>query len=294
MKLLVCILACFGFACSICAIVHAQGCICDGQLTARFHDGDGDPLSWTYAEYLVLPGNGQHPARICYLREVENRTDNEVRDIHWPIAGYFRRFLQKGVKRSCPEVDGDPKPEPTMGGLFFGPSSQSYDTTVIEPKEGWRNQFAAGSSIREHQAIRNQFDLDNRGPEERGNPGVLTLWSTAKAGTETGSITVGYDLTNESDRDVKIRIDVFATDQMLKDMPIIGNPISIPARGHRTFKSVISGEVVSRVGEIVIIDTSQKNFVIDIAGLYTAKNANNKPKYKNLEPDGVGGGWMQR
>jgi hypothetical protein len=292
MKLLVSILACFCFASSMSAIVYAQSCTCDGQLMRRFHDGDGDPLSWTYSGYLVLPGNGQHPVRICYLREVENNTDQEVRDIYWPIAGYFRRVLQKRAKRSCPEVDGDPKPDATTGGLFFGASSQSYDTTVIEPKDGWRSQYAGGQ-ITEYQAIRNQFDVDNQGPEEKLSPGVLTLWSTAKPGTESGTTIVGYDVTNESDKHVGIRINIPATDEMLKDMPIIGKPIWLPPRGHRTFKSVISGEVVSKIAEILIIDPD-KNFVIDIAGLYSAKNANNKAKYLRLDPEGVGGGWIQR
>ena len=207
------------------AVAHSQSCICDGKLIRRFHGGDADPLTWTYAAYLVSEGAGSHPADVCYLREVQNRSNADVRNIYWKVAGFARRLLRPGVKSSCVELEGDAKSTITSGKLFHGVSDQHYDTTVLEPKAGWETQEA--SAEEDYRTLKSQLTFDIQGDGYYA-PTRLTLWSSVRIDPDKKIALLTYEIDNESKSAISILVNAVATAQMQKDVPWFTSPCVIP------------------------------------------------------------------
>src|SRR5215471_1834013 len=69
------------------AVSDAQtpSCSCP-KGTPIYHNGGGDsrPLLWRYEAYRKTSATAQQKQVICYFKQVENRSSDEVRDIQWP------------------------------------------------------------------------------------------------------------------------------------------------------------------------------------------------------------------
>ena len=91
---------------------------------------------------------------------VYNFSDSPVVNVWWKIAGYARRMIpQHGKNSSCSLLPGELDPSPRPGPLYYGISSEHYDTTVRPPRDGWIQQAAAPSST-DMPLIRSTFDVN--------------------------------------------------------------------------------------------------------------------------------------
>jgi hypothetical protein len=117
---------------------HASGQCTEQTNDPVHHGGDDTLLLWSSlqrSEGIALPN--QLPT-YSYERKVENRSKEDVTDVSWPVAGYWRKVVPAG-KSLCdlvPLVGYLQVPSP-RGELHYGPSASSYHTTAYAPKDGW-------------------------------------------------------------------------------------------------------------------------------------------------------------
>ena len=128
-------------ATSICSVSYtrAQDCTCGGSaMNLPYGGGNGQPLKWLYAPYVLVSPPPPAQKLICYLKQVDNKGNDDVRDVRREVANFFRRVIPKNkATSSCPQIAGETKPAPTSGPLHLGASSEAYDTTVLQPQAGW-------------------------------------------------------------------------------------------------------------------------------------------------------------
>jgi len=112
--------------------------------------GDQQPLTWYSSVQLDHPGTVGQPTQYTYERGVKNHSKIEVTDIHWLIAGYFRKIIPPGI--ALPDrvsVPGDIQIPPPKGELYYGPGRTAYLTPAIyAPKDGWKSGTAIRSVSR--------------------------------------------------------------------------------------------------------------------------------------------------
>jgi hypothetical protein len=128
-------------------VIFAQ-CECTEQSREHIYRGGDDlHLSWYSLQRQEHDGDptGDPPPIFCYERKVQNRTDQEVTDIYWPIAGYQKKILPAQSLKCCCDstsVPGPIKQPLPQGPLYYGPGNSHYSTTVYQPRDGWQTRTA--------------------------------------------------------------------------------------------------------------------------------------------------------
>ena len=69
-------------------VAQTPDCNCPLQTTALYENfgGHADPLVWKFSAYQKALANPQQKQIICYVKHVENKSAQEVRDILWDVA----------------------------------------------------------------------------------------------------------------------------------------------------------------------------------------------------------------
>jgi hypothetical protein len=263
---------------SICgvSIALAQDCKCKGNpISAPYAGGNGQPLKWAYSPHLISAPPLPAPKLICYFKQVDNKGNTDVRDVRWEVANFFRRVVPKGVSSaSCPEMAGDTKPAPTNGPLYYGPSSEAYDTTVLQPKDGWSesaSNSADGSgtdAIRIADARLNSaltFYADDR--QGKPVPARLVFSSDAKASEGTSYFT--YFVANASEVPLGVFVNLSATPTVLETVPMLQRIFWIEPGEKRVFNAVARGRNSIERATIVVYDMNKNVSAIDSAAFYT-------------------------
>lgn len=72
------------------------------------------------------------------MRRVDNKSDRDVTDIFWKVAGFERDVVPKqdSICDATP-LEGEEKPHPE-GPLYYSTGPRFYDTTVYAPKGGFK------------------------------------------------------------------------------------------------------------------------------------------------------------
>jgi hypothetical protein len=113
-------------------------CSCTGKSTdAIYNGGDGQPLLWKSMQRLLQGGSPRNPL-YCYERQVENKSDRDVTDVFWKVAGFEKDLIpRKDFRCDASSLFGNLKhPDPT-GPLYYNVSSKPYGTTSYSPEGGY-------------------------------------------------------------------------------------------------------------------------------------------------------------
>jgi hypothetical protein len=262
-----------------CAHLHAQDCQCAGTpMGVPFSGGQGDPLKWTFR-----PNEVTHtPLLICYYKEVTNAGKADVRDVRWEIADFYRRIIRGGVARSgCPEIDGNPKPTPTNGPLYYG--SSHYDTTILEPEKGWGNgerpatQGNRGSIDGEisGKPIRTAFTVDVE--DESGKLATARLNFVSSVKTDGNKNFLTYSVENDSSVNLSVLVNLNATAPILEKIPMIQRSFTVSPGKLQTFTTVAEGKSSIEPAAIVVYDMRKQISAIESGGFYTVKGSKERP-----------------
>jgi hypothetical protein len=203
---------------------------------------------------------------------VDDKGDMDARDVRWEVASYYRRLIKKGsLSSACPEIEGGAKPAPTNGPLYFGPSSDGYDTTVVQPNNGWEtaatNEGSSGQSSSGNTATTQlSFDQDSEGGAVTTARIVFT--NSFKDGKEP---TISYSVENQSDMTFSVLVNLGASKMMLAKIPLVQRPLELPAHTRKDFVVSDEDKVTSESAEIVVYDARGRISAIDSGSFYTFK-----------------------
>lgn len=210
---------------------------------------------------------------VCYFKQVSNYGDTDVRDVRWEIASYFRRIIPKGASSaSCPELAGETKPNPTNGPLHFGPSADAYDTTVLQPKDGWESASNSSSDDRAVARIDDgklnaaiSFFVDDKGGKPM--PARLVLGSSAKS--DGGKSYFTYFVSNDSEATLAVLVNLSATSAVLEKVPMLQQMFWLEPGEKRVFDATADGPKSIERAAIVVYDRNKNVSAIDAAAFYT-------------------------
>jgi hypothetical protein len=249
------------------SFAHAQDCQCSGRASELFSGGDEAPLRWWFETAVVSPASSTSQIR-CYRRAVRNGSSDDVRDIRWEIA-YFYRYLipQHAIKSSCFEVPGDVKPSPSVGPLHFGVSSQVYDTTTREPAKGWQEASAdTGHQFGTELRTVFSFYVDNQNGDRQS--AKLLLSSRAIVNSDDKFATLVYELTNQSVVPLRVLINLPTTSELTKEAPFVEEPFFARPDSSYAFKIGVYRPVEAGISSVVIQDFNGRYVSLDVGGFY--------------------------
>jgi hypothetical protein len=251
-------------------------CTCDGDLLPpSFSGGDSAPLVWKYAPYMQSLGSGKDEKLICYLKVVSNHGNSDVRSVRWEVANFFRRIIpNKQARSTCPSVAGETKPAPTNGKLYFGVSSNGYDTTIVEPKHGWGDTADNSNLAPLHNTI--TFDVEDG---DKTSFAKVTLESSVKRADK--GVYLNYGAHNDSDAQVFIQVNLPVTKAMIEKVPLFTGLWMRP-QDHQQFEVFVEGQPLSQSALVVLSDSSKRMTAIDSGGFYTVAGAEKLRSDRNI------------
>jgi hypothetical protein len=244
--------------------------------------GNGQPLKWLYAPYVLASPPPPAQTLICYLKQVDNKGSDDVRDVHWEVANFFRRIVPKGKSTaSCPQVAGETKPTPTNGPLYYGPSSQAYDTTVLQPKGGWSE--SASNNSQEHKlASSSGTDQLNSAltffvDDQQGKPVAAHLNFTSLAKLSGDKAYFTYIVQNDSEVPLGVLVNLSATSAVLEKVPMLQRPLFMKPGQRIIFDASTEGQTSVQQAAIVVYDLNKNISAIDSAAFYTVPGKKEVP-----------------
>src|ERR1700721_3008930 len=120
----------------------AEDCVCPGKLLFK-HTGGDENLGWYFSASLVQQGQANEQPIICYRRGVQSQSNQKILNIRWDVAGFRRLFFPSRFSNdSCSTLSGELGRSPVSGPLYYGISSDAFETTVTPPRDGWTPQNA--------------------------------------------------------------------------------------------------------------------------------------------------------
>jgi hypothetical protein len=255
-------------------ISYAQGpiCSCPTGTPALYANqgGDSTPLLWRFEAYQKEPPGSRQKQIICYVKHVENRSANDVRDILWDVAGYRRDVIRSNMARpSCVDYEGGMKLAPDRGPLHHGVSSQPYDTTVRAPESGWLNrtaQAASDQTLLDHRPLKSDFVLDTRAKDGQLRTSHVSVESLASYDGKVGVFT--FNIANDGDGALAVFLNVPLTPQMYKDVPIAEKPVFLRPKERVSFKAMLSGRPEVAPGTVVFYGEDGNQAAQETAGFY--------------------------
>jgi hypothetical protein len=229
---------------------------------------------------VSAPGNGQ--SLICYFKQVSNKGNLDVRDVRWEVANYFRKILPKGASSSsCPEIGGDTKPVPTNGPLNYGPSSDAYDTTVLQPKDGWGQSASnsSGASIGTNGVVSNNLstELTFYVDDQQGDPVLARLAINTSDLSSGDKSLIMYNIWNDSKATLGVLVNLTATPAVLNEVPMLQRPFWIKSGNKFSFKAPAEGKTSAEQAAIVVYDERKNIVAIDSAAFYTVPGKKEVP-----------------
>lgn len=165
-------------------------------------------------------------------------------------------------------MPGELKPTPTNGPLHFGPGSESYDTTVFQPKSGW-DQAASDQNEGKPGSVGVELAFDAINAAGAPTPVLLAFQSEAKSGDKSSEI--AYRVENKSDLPVSVLVNVSAGKSILADVPFIQRALELPAHSLRYYPVTEYGRAVIEPGLIVVYNSDGHISAINSAGFYTVR-----------------------
>jgi hypothetical protein len=267
------------------SISRAQDCKCPGSpIGAPYVGGNGQPLKWVYEPRVI---NSPLPPRqklLCYFKQVSNRGTADVRDVRWEVANFFRRIVPKGTDpSSCPEVAGDTKPAPTNGPLYYGPSTDAYDTTVLQPKDGWGDSASNGTTgvggkevvWAEDGKLNAAFTFFADDSEGKPVPARLILGSSAKSDGSKNYF--GYFVMNDSTVPLAVLVNLSAASAVLEKVPMLQRMLWLKPGDKQGFDVVAEGPRSIERATIVVYDQNKNVTALDSAAFYTVAGKKEVP-----------------
>jgi hypothetical protein len=270
-------------------VSKAQDCQCKGQRIENFTGGNGRPLSWFYQVWVVKKTSAQSPNTVtCYLKRVENKSADEVRDVRWLAAAYVQTIIppNSGIS-SCPQVAGEIRLNPEIGPLHYGPSSQFYETTVRVPEKGWPSPITTVENEKtELDDLRSDFAFYV--PDPSGKPALSRVSVTSSVVRDAKGAKLTYAIENGGDGPVSVLLNPPATEQLVKDAVFIQRPSTIKPGDKLVASSFTVDKLQSTAATIVFFDTKGNQVALEAAGVYAPATAT--PFYSDAKfwpaPDG--------
>jgi hypothetical protein len=283
---------------------QAQTCMCDGPLLDHYEGGDKNPLAWAFRSHLAKPSANDAPPWLCYFKSVSNKSRAEVRRVTWEVAGFYRRFISAGMESSsCPVVPGEMKAAPRSGPLFHGISDR-YDTTVREPKDGWKEALVKTSgrlvfipkiqpevrSGYDYGTLQSSFIIElaggtpNRIADVRIASHARPITFLAAVGTE-----LLYELINAGNAPIRLLINLPHDDLTAKEIPAVTTPVLLKPQDGVKFITSTQRQVGLQVATVVFYDALGEVIVaIESAGFYGltegSRTLNMNAVWSSVEP----------
>jgi len=267
-------------SCSLLAILsiepnlHGEECQCPGEQIADYKGGDATPLDWVFEAYKVEEGKAEAPPLICFKRVVANASNLKVLNIRWDVAGYRRRAIPKqDSNSSCPTLAGNLTARPVTDSLYYGVSSEHYDTTVHPPKDGWK-QVAA--SLPNWPLIRSAFEVD----VNEFRFADIVVYSSVNT-DDNKAYNLIYELENRGNASVGFLLNVPTVGPMDKDLPFV-EEFFLPSNSRKLFRSTVQRPVSIQAATAVIsnVDT-RESLAVDVVGVYAPVDG--KRRYSDQE-----------
>jgi hypothetical protein len=104
------------------------------------------PLLWQSVERVLQRSSPTSDAWYCYERQVSNKTDRDVTDIFWKVAGFEKDLILK-QRTLCDTVTlpGNLKQPHPEGPLYYSIGTRSYPTVVYSPQNGYSLAYSPQS-----------------------------------------------------------------------------------------------------------------------------------------------------
>jgi hypothetical protein len=264
---------------------HAQTCQCKGQRLDQYKGGDKSPLSWTFEPYLAKRGSTDEPNIICYLKTIWNYSGLEVRRVYWQVAGFYRRYIAPNMPTSsCPAIRGDMNPDPRGGPLYYGVADH-YDTTIREPKEGWKDTNVLGLSplpdpaplsfaMLTNDPLDSSFSVEitNENPPQTANitisSRIFVIYTPQANHIPAVETQLIYELNNVGNAPIWLRINLPNDDLLSKDVPLIANAVLLPPHNFLKYSSITTKKVAIQSAAIIFYDQGGQIVGMDRAGFY--------------------------
>jgi hypothetical protein len=241
--------------------LQAQECDCPGKRLDQFKGNHQAPLDWWFSTSVVREGRPDSQPLMCYSRTVYNFSDSPVVNVWWKIAGYARRMIpQHGKNSSCSLLPGELDPSPRPGPLYYGISSEHYDTTVRPPRDGWMQQAAAPSST-DMPLIRSTFDV-NVGDSSA----QLVIYSSAST-EDRKFYELKYEMENHGNVAVLMVVNLPMVGSMDKDLPFLSGFL-MPPESRKTFFSKTFEPIDVQRATVLVLDENKKGLAADVVGVY--------------------------
>ena len=263
---------------SLCVLVimsqspaRAQECDCPGTQIARFKGDHDTPLSWVFITSVVTEARSDVPPLMCYSRTVHNTSTAPVFNVSWKIAGYERRVIrEQRPNSSCPQLSGFAESSPKSGPLYYGISSEHYDTNVLPPRAGWMQQAAAPTSTDlaisiDLHAVRSVFDVDTVDASTQ-----LVVYSSAST-DDRKFYQLKYEIENRGNVPVFMIVNLPIAGSMDKDLPFVSG-FWIQPETRQTFYSKASEPVDVQRATVLVLDQNKKGLAADVVGVYAPSN----------------------
>jgi hypothetical protein len=175
------------------------------------------------------------------------------------------------------------KPNPSNGPLWYDVADH-YDTTVREPKEGWKqSQYQPGAIINQPGSIRTTPILE---PIGRFTPQIessFVVQLTGASPPQTADITISswaliqlgqktellYELSNRGNAPLRVFVNLPNDGLLSTQIPMIVDPILLEPGGSRKYSGLTEKGVALQRASVIFYDQSGKEIVgIDSAGFY--------------------------
>jgi hypothetical protein len=256
--------ALFAISISIPNAAMSEGCECPGKQIVEYKGAPNIAIGWNFKAFLVEEGRPNSKPLICYRRSVTNNTDATALNIRWDVASFRRRIIpSKYIHDSCATLSGELSAAPLSGPLYYGISSDSHDTTVHPPREGWV-QNAASSPAPGFPPVRSVFEL---GLNDAGLESTIIVYSYVQF--ERQSARLIYEIENRSSEPVNFLLNLPISGSMVK-LPFL-NSVFLKSNSRTLFEANVDSPVAVQSAVVVIFDNqkdNKKGFATDIVGVY--------------------------
>jgi hypothetical protein len=201
-----------------------------------------------------------------------------------------------------PTLPGEMKPTPSNGPLWYD-IADHLDTTVREPKEGWKQAEYQG------QYVFAQSTLDNNGIERRCMPPLessfvvqlsgaspiqtadIEIYSAVSFSRErtdgrlVDSVELFYEFVNKGNAALRLLVNLPTDGSISTQVPIVSKPILLDTKQGLKYLARTNKEVTPQRASVVFYDQAGKEVVgIDTAGFYGLAEGN-----RELDPDKLWG-----
>jgi hypothetical protein len=161
--------------------------------------GDQTLLTSSSIATLLRPADPQgYPPIYEYDQAVHNHSSQEIRDVYWRVAGFWRSSVPAGseIRQQTP-IPGLLQVPPPSGPLHYGPGSAFFDTSAYGPKDGFPS-FKSGKIDNLHgkQTLSSTLQVAVAN-QNRTEVSVLRLTSSISSSSNRETVDFTYNFQNE-------------------------------------------------------------------------------------------------